>query len=111
MISALLFRSSGASCSAEDRATSTLLTCRSGDTSVGEVIPLNTDAQARRGETGSRYCSFPYDNLSGLRLDQREGTITVLQLPSGNDPVVKLRVFVNDGGLDGTYESNVRCVF
>ena len=110
----MLFRASGAACSPEDRATSTFLSClpgRPGATAVGDVFPLNTDAQARRGEVGARYCFFAYDNLSGLRLDQREGTVTVLQLPTGNEPVVKLRVFVNDGGLDGTYESNVRCDF
>lgn len=80
-----------------------------GQLTEGQVVGWITDADALAGRGRSPYAVFTRDTLSGLSLHKRQGSVTVVHLPTAQKPEFTVTLTAADGGLDGTFTVRPVC--
>ncbi len=76
---------------------------------TGQTLTLITDVLSRQGKGPNPNAVFMSDSLSDLDLRHREGTVTIVHLPTPTEREFVVSIHVADGGLDGTYTVTPLC--
>lgn len=76
---------------------------------TGQTLTLITDAMAMQGKGPNPNAVFVSDILSDLDLKRREGTVTIVHVPTPTQREFVVSIHIADGGLDGTYTATPLC--